>query len=401
MEKNLTLSQQETDLLLASLADDGEFCADLKMVLGKNRQAFDERIKSSQGMNPVIENILITTWPSELILQYIQNIVPNPKIRKKLLQNAEAEIVWTLIEKSAPSADESQIILERKDGLRFLSVLLQKAADFNEECEKIIFTRANVSDIETYCLECQRIQNIGLLLSDIRNRHFLEFYLQNNPLYGTLYDKEVKKIVPYPEILKLYTEKHTVPFSEVKDDKNFESYINKISLAVHDWFYGGMSENMLVKFLQSALQTRPQKKSLEQAVERYGNKLSLLIAQTLNKIGLLQDDELIECLLKNSDKEILKLIPVEQCVSAAMHNQDVKRHLLKMQNAEITSRMIDEDPLGYEFEDYLWDYPETERKKLIVQHGRKYGFAQQKMTEVFLKYNREAYWQQFKSIFNF
>ncbi len=401
MEKNLTLSQQETDLLLASLADDGEFCADFKMVLGKNRQAFDERIKSSREMNPVIENIFISTWPSELILQYIQNIVPSPQTRKKLLQNAEKEIVWTLIKKSTPTANESQIILEREDGLKFLPVLLQEAADFNKECEKIIFTRANVSDTKTYCLECRRIQNIGLLLSNDRNRHFLEFYLQNNPFYENLYDKEVKEIVPYPEILKIYTEKHTVPFSEVKDDKNFESYINKISLAVHDWFYEGMSENMRIKFLKSALLTRQQKKSLKQAVEHYGNQLSLLVAQTLNKIGLLHDDELIECLLKNSDKEILKVIPAEQCVYAALHNQEVKRHILKMQDAEITSKIIDEDPLGYEFENYLWDYPETERKKLIVQHGRKYGFAQQKMTEIFLKYNREAYWKQFKGIFNF
>lgn len=59
MEKKLALSPAELDLLLASLSDDDTFCADLKMVIKQNYTAFEERIKTFEKMDAVIENLLI------------------------------------------------------------------------------------------------------------------------------------------------------------------------------------------------------------------------------------------------------------------------------------------------------------------------------------------------------
>lgn len=399
MEKKLALSPAELDLLLASLSDDDTFCADLKMVIKQNYTAFEERIKTFEKMDAVIENLLIKTWPQEMILKYIQNIIPNEKTRKELLPTADKKIVWTLLEKSAPSAEESLLILKREDGFEFLPVLLQRNADFNEACEKIIFKKAAPDNIETYCLKCRKIHNIELLLSDPGLHRFLIFYIQNNPFYGSLPDRDVSKIIPFPEMLELYVKKHTVPFSEVKKDKNFEKYINRISVATHDWLYGGMTEEMLATFLKSALSNGQQKASLKMAIERYGNQLSLTIAQTLTKIEQPADEEVIECLLENSDKKIFELIPKKQYISAALRNQKVKKRILQMKNAEITSMLISEDPLGYEFENFLLEYPETERRKLIMQHGRKYGFARPELNELHCKYEKDAFWQKIKSFF--
>ena len=308
MEKNLTLSPQELKLFLNSLSKDEVFRNDLEMVLKKNYKKFDARLKTMHPMHFIIEDLLVATWPPEFIQRYVEVINIDERLRKKLLQSAEKDIVSIILSKTCLSADESNIVLNRPDGTEYIGLLLENGSDFDADSEEIVLTRGTVQNKERYCQECDALHNIDLLLKDEQSRRLLLLYINDNCNFYDFANEEIAKLLPYPELMKAYTSQYNVDYQLVKDDPNLASYIGEITMYECDWVDISENEELFEKFVKSALKTDSQKESLRLAIDLYPDQLAIPTARMLQKLNDF-DDKLVRSLLKTANEEILKYIP--------------------------------------------------------------------------------------------
>lgn len=419
MEKNLTLSPQELKLFLNSLSKDEDFRNDLEMVLKKDYKKFDEWLKTMHPMHFILEDLLVATWPPEFIRRYVEVINIDERLRKKLLQSAGKDIVSAILSETNPSADESNIVLNRPDGLAYIGRLLEVGADLDADAEKIILTRGTDQEKEKYCQECEELHNIDLLLKDEQSRRLLLLYINDNCNFEGFCADEETKLLPYPELMKAYTSHYNVNYQLVKDDPNLASYIGEITMYECDWVDICENEELFEKFVKSALKTDSQKESLGLAIDLYPDQLAVPTAGMLQKLNDF-DDKLVRSLLKTTNEEALKYIPQKYyCLDGLVFFAENKKvngtktllpHfknlgyrimfiLLSIRNPEITQMLIEKEELPSELQKSLLAYQEPDRKALVLYYGQKYGFTHPEGQKAYRKYRRKEIWQKVKNFF--
>lgn len=421
MEKNLTLSPQELKLFLNSVSKDEDFRNDLEMLLKKDYKKFDTWLKTMHPMHFILEDLMVATWPPEFIQRYVEVINIDVRLRKQMLQSAGKDIVLAIIRETSPSVDESKIVLNRPDGLAYIGRLLEVGADLDENAEEIILTRGTEQDKQKYCLECETLYNINLLLKDEQSRRLLLLYINNNGGCYGFEDNEILQLLPYPELMKAYTSQYNVDYQLVKDDPNLASYIGEITMYECDWVDISENEELFEKFVKSALKTDSQKESLKLAIDLYPDQLAVPTARMLQKLNDF-DNTVVRYLFKTANEEVLRYIPQKYyCLDGLVFFAESKKvngtktllpHfknlgyriifiLLSIRNPEITQMLIEKEELPSELQKSLLAYQEPDRKALVLYYGQKYGFKYQEGQEAYNKYRREEFWQKVKNFFRF
>lgn len=427
MEKNLVLSPQELKLFLNSLSKDEDFRTDLEMILKKDYKKFDDWLKTMHPMHFILEDLMIATWPTEFIQRYVEVINIDERLRRQLLQSAGKDIVLAIIRDTSPSVDESNIVLNRPDGTEYIGILLENGADLDENAEETILTRGTEQDKQKYCLECETLYNIKLLLKDEQSRRLLLLYINNNGGCYGFEDNEVLQLLPYPELMKAYTTQYNVSYELVKDNPNFDSYISNITIYECDWVDISKDEKLFEKFVKSALKTDSQKQSLRLAIDLYPEQMTIPTAKMLQKLNTF-DDKLVLSLLKTTNEEILGIIPKDKIAqqlrfhsiidwfAQAHKTNGIKFFLqtfedffesevttiLDMKDAEIAQMLIEKQSIP-SFSEYrlIENYSEQEAKKLILYYGKHYTLHFPDVKKAYNKYRREEFWQKVKKFFRF
>ena len=421
MEKNLTLSPQELKLFLNSVSKDEDFRNDLEMLLKKDYKKFDTWLKTMHPMHFILEDLMVATWPPEFIQRYVEVINIDVRLRKQMLQSAGKDIVLAIIRETSPSVDESKIVLNRPDGTEYIGILLENGSDLDENAEEIILTRGTEQDKQKYCLECETLYNINLLLKDEQSRRLLLLYINNNGDFYGFEDNEILQLLPYPELMKAYTSQYNVDYQLVKDDPNLASYIGEITMYECDWVDICGNEELFEKFVKSALKTDSQKESLKLAIDLYPDQLAVPTARMLQKLNVF-DNTVVRYLFKTANEEVLRYIPQKYyCLDGLVFFAESKKvngtktllpHfknlgyriifiLLSIRNPEITQMLIEKEELPFELQKSLLAYQEPDRKALVLYYGQKYGFKYQEGQEAYNKYRWEEFWQKVKNFFRF
>ena len=421
MEKNLTLSPQELKLFLNSVSKDEDFRNDLEMILKKDYKKFDAWLKTMHPMHFILEDLMVATWSPEFIQRYVEVINIDVRLRKQMLQSAGKDIVLAIIRETSPSVDESKIVLNRPDGTEYIGILLENGSDLDENAEEIILTRGTEQDKQKYCLECETLYNINLLLKDEQSRRLLLLYINNNGDFYGFEDNEILQLLPYPELMKAYTSQYNVDYQLVKDDPNLASYIGEITMYECDWVDICGNEELFEKFLKSALKTDSQKESLKLAIDLYPDQLAVPTARMLQKLNVF-DNTVVRYLFKTANEEVLRYIPQKYyCLDGLVFFAESKKvngtktllpHfknlgyriifiLLSIRNPEITQMLIEKEELPFELQKSLLAYQEPDRKALVLYYGQKYGFKYQEGQEAYNKYRWEEFWQKVKNFFRF
>ncbi len=421
MEKNLTLSPQELKLFLNSVSKDEDFRNDLEMLLKKDYKKFDAWLKTMHPMHFILEDLMVATWPPEFIQRYVEVINIDVRLRKQMLQSAGKDIVSAIIRETSPSVDESKIVLNRPDGTEYIGILLENGSDLDENAEEIILTRGTEQDKQKYCLECETLYNINLLLKDEQSRRLLLLYINNNGDFYGFEDNEILQLLPYPELMKAYTSQYNVDYQLVKDDPNLASYIGEITMYECDWVDICGNEELFEKFVKSALKTDSQKESLKLAIDLYPDQLAVPTARMLQKLNVF-DNTVVRYLFKTANEEVLRYIPQKYyCLDGLVFFAESKKvngtktllpHfknlgyriifiLLSIRNPEITQMLIEKEELPFELQKSLLAYQEPDRKALVLYYGQKYGFKYQEGQEAYNKYRWEEFWQKVKNFFRF
>ncbi len=421
MEKNLTLSPQELKLFLNSVSKDEDFRNDLEMILKKDYKKFDAWLKTMHPMHFILEDLMVATWSPEFIQRYVEVINIDVRLRKQMLQSAGKDIVLAIIRETSPSVDESKIVLNRPDGTEYIGILLENGSDLDENAEEIILTRGTEQDKQKYCLECETLYNINLLLKDEQSRRLLLLYINNNGDFYGFEDNEILQLLPYPELMKAYTSQYNVDYQLVKDDPNLASYIGEITMYECDWVDICGNEELFEKFVKSALKTDSQKESLKLAIDLYPDQLAVPTARMLQKLNVF-DNTVVRYLFKTANEEVLRYIPQKYyCLDGLVFFAESKKvngtktllpHfknlgyriifiLLSIRNPEITQMLIEKEELPFELQKSLLAYQEPDRKALVLYYGQKYGFKYQEGQEAYNKYRWEEFWQKVKNFFRF
>lgn len=421
MEKNLTLSPQELKLFLNSVSKDEDFRNDLEMILKKDYKKFDAWLKTMHPMHFILEDLMVATWSPEFIQRYVEVINIDVRLRKQMLQSAGKDIVLAIIRETSPSVDESKIVLNRPDGTEYIGILLENGSDLDENAEEIILTQGTEQDKQKYCLECETLYNINLLLKDEQSRRLLLLYINNNGDFYGFEDNEILQLLPYPELMKAYTSQYNVDYQLVKDDPNLASYIGEITMYECDWGDICGNEELFEKFVKSALKTDSQKESLKLAIDLYPDQLAVPTARMLQKLNVF-DNTVVRYLFKTANEEVLRYIPQKYyCLDGLVFFAESKKvngtktllpHfknlgyriifiLLSIRNPEITQMLIEKEELPFELQKSLLAYQEPDRKALVLYYGQKYGFKYQEGQEAYNKYRWEEFWQKVKNFFRF